>query len=218
MKIKNLKFIVFLIILIESTRSTCGKTCHDCRNNICYTCKESKWNKKTKKCEKIPESESKNCEVWSRDGLCVQCKTGTITEYIPSKTTGFEIKCNEFTDPKKRNDPLKNCLLLKESIINGVKKKFCFICGEGMIPTAKKDACFQLSGETEGCFSYYSSDHIDSCYNCGGEQTLVGFECKKQSGKMVQCSNAISKNRCIVCKDNYYLSKDGTCKSVNSKL
>lgn len=215
----QIRFLLFTTLLKIS--SQCGKFCHDCRNNICYTCYKSKWDSVKKSCE--PTSDLSNCLIWSRDNLCVQCMEGFITEYSLTKNNNFEIVCKTNTDPERNTKLHQYCALLREETKNGVKNIYCYICSESSKPDSKFEKCVKVEREMKGCSQFYFFNNFDECYRCAQNNVFLNGECiptvsaeSQVSSKMRRCSNAISQNFCEDCEYGFYLHSDGTCLSDNN--
>lgn len=222
---KFLRIIMILLITTQKIKTLCGKYCYDCRDNICYTCHKAKWNQSSKKCEQTTNME--NCEVWSRDGICVQCEVGYMIEYyIDTTTKQYKIRCKENKDPNSKEKQLKQCLFLTEEQQESGKVSKCYACVDRLRPNSDNTACIP-SGVADNCHSYYYFNLIETCYSCSdgvlffGDKNLAKESidkgvCYPPVTDMDKCAYAISKKKCVVCRTGFYLHTDGTCLSNNN--
>ncbi|ELP92314.1 protein serine/threonine kinase, putative [Entamoeba invadens IP1] len=200
---------------------TCGGYCNT-ENGICTGCLENYIfiSNTSKTCQSC-NSFDKNCNTCSPlfEKKCVKCGIGYYVEENGSCSQCFSINGNCL----KCSQTEKKCQQCKDPFHINLEGK-CVECDEGeykiseyecsncfkSVPNCKK--CTSLSvGKTRcvECFEPYTTDDNGNCVSCGESKYYNNktLNCEQNN---VTCFRQISKEKCLKCNENNFLS-DGVC-------
>ena len=168
--------------------------CSECNEegNLCKICEEDYFPDQNGGC-----SYTDTCEISDR-GICLECQKDFILIGIDDYFTNGVRVCKW-----KDSEDLKNCERINTS--NGA----CIECKEGYHLNTGDRKCTLI----ENC--YHSSFGI--CQKCKEGFYLDKREqkCIRQEGIFLNCKESLDNKTCSSCDDNYFLSEDGKCTSVN---
>ena len=167
---------------------TPGKNyCNECdkERKLCINCEKDYYPDKIGGC-----SYTINCDI-SYKGLCSKC----IKNYVLiGQNDGIKLCKN------KNSDDLKNC----KNIDN--KNGLCIGCNQGYF--LNKGGDFRCI-ETENCgYSLFGK-----CVSCAEGYYLNkrNDKCEKIENSFFNCKSTIDEINCEICKEDYYIAKDGQC-------
>ena len=168
--------------------------CIECSElgNLCKRCEEDYYPDENGGC-----SYSENCKISDR-GICLECKKDFILIGIDDFFINGVRICKSVD-----SEDIQNCDRINTA--NGS----CIFCKQGYFLNSGDRKCTEI----ENCFE---SD-FGICKKCNKGNYLDKKEkkCKKQKDNFENCETSSDGEKCDKCDEDYYLTKDGLCTSIN---
>ena len=168
-----------------------NNNCLECNDegNLCKICADGYFQDENGGC-----SYTNNCEVSYR-GQCLKCKENYI--FVGQLNEGIQI-CKSLD-----SEDLKNCQKIN------IEKGICEKCKDGFYLNQGDKRCTKTSHCYESSFG--------TCRKCTSSYYLYKRDntCVEQKDNLKDCQESLDGVKCDLCRDEYYLAKDGKCTITN---